>query len=148
MFNKGKIYFFFRIVISAVLIVSAVGKIYGIVDFGRVVYSYNLLPDNLIIPVTYLVPYLELSIGLMILLNLQPQWAYAAGIVMLTIFTVVSFIRYINGDISDCGCFGSIIKRQNDWKLFLENSVLVVLIIYLWNVHRLGKSVVKNRNIK
>ncbi|MHB2153941.1 MauE/DoxX family redox-associated membrane protein [Calditrichota bacterium GD2] len=43
------------------------------------------------------------------------------------VFTALSAYKYFSGDISDCGCFGKLLQRKTDEKLFIENALLMVL---------------------
>ena len=50
---------------------------------------------------------------------------------MMVVFTTVSAYRYYTGDVSDCGCYAKFLKRQNDYKLLMENTLIIVLLA--WN---------------
>jgi hypothetical protein len=47
---------------------------------------------------------------------------------MMLLFTAVSAYRYYTGDVSDCGCYAKFLTRQNDWKLILENTLIIFLL--------------------
>ena len=59
-------------------------------------------------------------------------------LVVLLIFTIVSAYRYIIGDVSDCGCFGKIIERKNDWVLIVENSFVMILLSIIFITSKKG----------
>jgi hypothetical protein len=47
---------------------------------------------------------------------------------MMLLFTAVSAYRYYTGDVSDCGCYAKFLKRENDWKLIVENTLIIFLL--------------------
>ena len=98
------------------------------VSFGKVVLSYNLLPKDWVVTLALVIPYAEFILGLALLLNLYPKTAAYAALGMVAVFTAVAMYRYASGDVSDCGCFGKLLERQNDWKLLLENTAVLFLL--------------------
>jgi hypothetical protein len=75
-----------------------------------------------------------------LVINLYPKTISVLAMLMLVVFTAVSGYRYITGDVSDCGCFGKILQRKNDWTLLLENSVLMFfLAIQYLSIQEKGK---------
>jgi uncharacterized membrane protein YphA (DoxX/SURF4 family) len=81
-----------------------------------------------VVLLSFIIPYSELILGMMLILNLYSRLAVIALIGMLLIFTGISAYSYATGNISDCGCFGKLLKRQNDWKLLLENTAVLFLL--------------------
>lgn len=49
-------------------------------------------------------------------------------LVLVFVFTVVAFVRYQNGQVGNCGCFGQLIERSNNWRLFVENTALMIFL--------------------
>ena len=95
--------------------------------FGKAVNSIWLLPSNWVVLVTIAIPYLELILGLMLLLNFYARPAYVTALTMLIVFTAFSAYKYFSGNISDCGCFGKLLQRKTDEKLLIENALLMAL---------------------
>jgi len=119
---------FLRLLMGVVFIASGMSKIISPGDFGKIIYSYNLVSKEWVVMLSLIIPYTELSLGLMLILNLHVRLAGAVLIFMLVLFTGVSAYQYALGKVNDCGCFGKLLKRQNDWKLILENSVMLVIL--------------------
>jgi len=122
-----------RIALGTLFILSGISKILNQTDFGKIIYSYNLVSKEWVIMLSFIIPYSELILGMMLILNLYPRIAIRFLIVMLIVFTGISAYSYATGNVSDCGCFGKLLKRQNDWKLILENAALAFALtgIYL-----------------
>ncbi len=116
-----------RIVLGIFLSLSGLAKIMDLASFGKAVNSFGILPADWVVLVTIVVPYLELVLGLMLLLNFYAKPAYVTALTMLIVFTALSAYKYFSGDISDCGCFGKLLQRKTDEKLLIENALLMVL---------------------
>ena len=116
-----------RVGLGIFLSLSGLAKIMDLATFGRAVNSFGLLPSNWVALVTIAIPYLELILGLMLLLNFYARTAYVTALTMLIVFTALSAYKYFSGDISDCGCFGKLMQRKTDEKLLIENALLMVL---------------------
>ncbi len=116
-----------RIVLGLFLSFSGMAKIMDLTAFGKAVNSFGILPADWVVLVTIIIPYLELVLGLMLLLNFYAKSAYVTALTMLIVFTALSAYKYFSGDISDCGCFGKLLQRKTDEKLLIENALLMVL---------------------
>lgn len=138
-FKNKKIIIFFRVLTGLVFIVSAMGKIMDLPQFGRIIYSYSVVPDSWVAVLAIIIPYLELSLGIMLILDLYSGIAGFIGFILIFFFTLISMYRYINGDVSDCGCFGKLIQRDNDLTLLAENLVLMTALYFIIHVKCAGK---------
>jgi hypothetical protein len=49
-------------------------------------------------------------------------------LILVFIFTTVSFIKYQNGQVGNCGCFGDIVERKNNWQFLVENTVFMIMV--------------------
>ncbi|MHA1830228.1 MAG: MauE/DoxX family redox-associated membrane protein, partial [Candidatus Helarchaeota archaeon] len=95
------------------------------IDFARVIGNYHLVPSDWVMPLAIFIPYLELAIGLMILLDFYRHLAVIAGSILIIFFTTVSMYMYFRtGVASDCGCYGKLIVRKNNLALLDENRFL------------------------
>ncbi|APF17172.1 DoxX family protein [Caldithrix abyssi DSM 13497] len=125
--NNWRFQLILRIVLGLFLSISGVAKIMDLAAFGKAVNGFGLLPSTWVVLVTVIIPYLELILGLMLLLNFYAKPAYVTALTMLIIFTALSAYKYFSGDISDCGCFGKLLQCKTDEKLLIENALLMVL---------------------
>lgn len=128
-----------QVILGLVFVISAIGKIMDLSAFGKVIHSYSVVPDSWVAALALIIPYLELGLGLMLVLNLFPETAGAIGLIMIFSFTTISMYRYFNGDVSDCGCFGKIIQRDNDLTLLSENLVLMTALYFIIHMKSTGK---------
>jgi len=96
-----------RIVLGVVLIYASIDKISNPEDFGKIIYSYQLLPEEMINLTAIILPWLELITGLLLIFQL-----WIPGTVLLTNILFIVFITAIlsallRGLDIDCGCFST-----------------------------------------
>jgi len=106
-------------------IVSGGAKMWDLYGFSRIVSDYGILPEPLIIPFSVLVPFAEFVLGMMLVLNYLPDISSFPLLLMVSVFTVFTFVRYASGSTSECGCFGKLIRRSVDWKFLAGNIMLI-----------------------
>lgn len=97
-----------RLGAAAVWIVAGAAKIPQIQAFQVLVQRYGMLPDVLSGPFSYVLPFLELAVGLYLALGLFVRGAALAGTVLFAVFLVAQASAMIRGISLDCGCFGTI----------------------------------------
>ncbi|MCP4214895.1 MAG: hypothetical protein GY765_09570, partial [bacterium] len=77
-------------------------------EFARAVYSFDLLPDFLIKPFAFIVPWIELICALSLLcipkFRIPALWI---SLFLLFSFTVAILINLLRGQEIHCGCFGT-----------------------------------------
>lgn len=95
-----------RLVLAAVWIVASVLKLPNLNQSVLAVRGYQLLPYDLAVVVGYLLPVVELLVGLLLLIGLfvRPA-AIVSGLIMVT-FVIGISQAWARGLAIDCGCFG------------------------------------------
>lgn len=95
-----------RIALGAVFVVASLSKIGKVDATVRAVRAYRILPESLVHPVAYALPYLELAVGVLLILGLGTRIvAILAGVMLLLFIAAVSSAGARGLEI-DCGCFG------------------------------------------
>ena len=117
-----------RIILGMFFILSAFAKIYDPFTFGKALKAYAFLPQSWIAPLTLIIPYAVFILGMALLIKLYEKPTLLLLIAMMLLFTAVSAYRYYTDDVSDCGCYAKFLTRQNDWKLIMENTLIIVLL--------------------
>ena len=115
-----------RILIGILFIVSSSEKLIGpYQNFLYVIQNYQLLPYFLENVVARLFPWIELFVGVFLLLGLWLKGVLRAALVLLMIFIVVvaqALIRHL--DITECGCFGGLVSIP-PVKVMIFDSILL-----------------------
>ncbi|MCF6248806.1 MAG: DoxX family protein [Desulfobacula sp.] len=101
------IYHLCRIILGAVLIYASIDKIVNPEAFGKIIYTYQLLPGKMINIIAIILPWLELIVGMFLIFQL-----WVPGTVLLTNALFMVFIGAIisallRGLNIDCGCFST-----------------------------------------
>lgn len=115
--------------IALTFIASGAMKLFQPRHFVGVVRDFQILPDVLTKPVAYALPYLELCVGLFLLLNAYGDLFLIIAVILLAAFTFAITVNLLRGRVSiSCGCFGSR-KTELTWLLVVRNLVLVLMAV-------------------
>lgn len=115
-----------RLVLAAVLLAAAVGKLRAPEEFTGVVQNYRLLPDLLVRPVAWSLPVVELLLALGLLVEPTRRPAAVMTALLLAMFALAMAINLWRGRVHiDCGCFAATLKQRLSWALVGRNGVLI-----------------------
>jgi uncharacterized membrane protein YphA (DoxX/SURF4 family) len=95
-----------RLVLAGVFLVAGASKVGDLAASGRAVYAYRLLPYDAATIVGAALPFVELVLGVLLLLGLATRIAAAVGSVLLVVFIAGISSVWARGLSIDCGCFG------------------------------------------
>ncbi len=113
-----------------VFVQGAIPKITDPMAFARSIHRYGILPDVLINPLAIVLPWLELTVVLALLI---PQVRFAGATILVTllfIFTVAIGSALVRGLDISCGCFSTNSDAAKiGWPNLLRNAGLVLLVI-------------------
>ena len=123
--------------LAAVFFATALGKALDVAGFARILGTYELFPDMLLIPLAPGIIALEflIAVGLMReetrrLAAMGAMWL-AAGNGLLLSFTLWRGIAWQN-----CGCFGVFLARPLTLLSPLEDVVLLLMAWFVWRASR------------
>ena len=80
-------------------------------------------------PIALVVPFVELAIGITLIIPVLRPWPAVAAIVLLLAFTVVILRRILDGSRPPCACFGSRSNRPLGSIHVLRNLGLIALAV-------------------
>ena len=104
---KKSIFLTCRLILGGVFIYASVDKILHPAAFAEAVYNYKILPDALINLTAIILPWLELILGVFLILGLWlPGAALLSNLLLLTFFGALVFNLARGLDIH-CGCFST-----------------------------------------
>jgi uncharacterized membrane protein YphA (DoxX/SURF4 family) len=78
-------------------------------------------------PIARVVPFVEIVIGVLLILPVFRPWPAIAAIVLLVVFTMVILRRLLDGSRPPCACFGSRSNRPLGPIHVLRNVILLAL---------------------
>jgi len=96
-----------RLVLGGVFLFAGAAKLGQLPDFVRLVYQYGVLPWYSLAQVYgYALPFVEVAIGLFLILGLLLRISSAGSILVVVSFVVAKSVALANGMNMTCGCFG------------------------------------------
>ncbi len=96
---------------------------------------HELVPAALVLSVVLSV--LEIVLGVALLLNFRPRATTAVLLGIILFFTALTLFSAVTGKVTDCGCFGDVLKLT-PWQSFFKDIVLLILILVLFIAYRRG----------
>ena len=128
-----------RVIIGIVFIFSGtvkaidpLGTVYKFQDYFQ---AFNI--DFLVflsLPLAIVLCSTEFLAGISVLFNIRQKAGICVVIVLMFIFTPLTFVVALTNPVTDCGCFGDAIRLTN-WQTFGKNIILLAPAIFLF-VHR------------
>jgi putative oxidoreductase len=97
-----------RWILGLTFIYASYHKIVAPADFAKIVYGYDLFPEISINLIAIVIPFLELVIGLALVIGIYPRSAAIIISGLLLAFITASAINLIRGHEFNCGCFSSV----------------------------------------
>ncbi len=95
-----------RLTLGVVMLVAGALKVADPAMAAQAVRAYELLPQALVTPVGWGLPFLEMAIGLLLIVGFGTRPAGAAAGVFMVVFIAAVSSAWARGLSIDCGCFG------------------------------------------
>jgi uncharacterized membrane protein YphA (DoxX/SURF4 family) len=122
-------YFLFaaRSFLGFIFIYAAAEKIVDPANFAVSIHNYKLLPLFLINFISVILPWIELTSGMMLVLGIAvKETSFVTGI-LLIFFIAAAAIALMRGLNIDCGCFGTAGGTKVGTQKIVENLFLLAL---------------------
>src|SRR5690242_4644723 len=94
-----------RLGLAAVFLVAGALKVTDLAASGRAVNAYRLMPFSVAEVVGAVQPFLEIALGLLLLIGLAVRFSAAVAAVLLVLFMAGIVSAWARGLQIDCGCF-------------------------------------------
>src|SRR5947209_11569716 len=96
-----------RIALGGVFVYAAYTKLrQPWLVFAMSIDSYRMLPAWAVFTVARTLPWLELAIGVLLLIGAFARYVAPAATALLVVFYAAMYHAYLTGSGIDCGCFG------------------------------------------
>jgi uncharacterized membrane protein YphA (DoxX/SURF4 family) len=131
--NNSRIELAARWLLGATFIYASYSKILAPAVFAKIIYGYDLFPAVLINLFAIILPFVELTAGLALILGFYPRSAALIINTMLLAFIISLAINIIRGHEFDCGCFALDANRQSTFSgpLLIRDFIFFALGIYV-----------------
>ncbi len=131
-FRNRYLSFVFRIGLGVIFIISGAGKLPELAVFVDLVEEANVLPHVLARAYGTALPYVEIAVGVLLILGLFTRFAAAIGGLTAVSFIVGNGTRLHRGQYGDCGCFGSIASLQfSTQEALIIDCVLLIMAVQI-----------------
>lgn len=123
-----------RLLLGAIFVYASIDKILHPEPFAKAVYNYQILPHLLINPTAIVLPWLELVLGVFLILGLFREGSVGLVMLLLLIFLGAMAFNLARGLNIDCGCFSSGSGDsgvQMGW-YFLRDALFLLPALYLF----------------
>ena len=115
-----------------VFLLAAIFKSTDVVLFAQQIKAYNIISGYpLLIFMAWTVILLEMLIGMALVFAYRIKTTILAAAFLLLIFIGANIWASLTGATSDCGCFGSWLKRSPEVSV-LENIIFMVVLFLSW----------------
>lgn len=132
-FRLGTV-FWARMLLGTLFAYAGISHASNSYRFFQSVVAYDLLSVNFSIWVATVLPFLQLIIGVFLLLNVFTEVSFLLATVLLFVFDFAGILAIIRGLNITCGCFGDLSPRITTGHVVIT-SVLVSLSIYATIIH-------------
>lgn len=116
-----------RLVLGGLLVLAGVTKLADRPGFRQAVAEYELLPERLVRPFAAVLPWLEVTLGALLLLGLGTTAAAALAVPLLLSFALAIGINLARGRNFDCHCFGAVHADPIGSAALLRSLALVLV---------------------
>lgn len=122
-----------RIALGIVFVYASYDKILHPAAFAKIIHNYQILPDELVNLAAIFLPWLELTIGSLLILGLWlPGSVFIGNLLLITFLSAIIYNKVRGLDIS-CGCFSTSAGGTGESTLYLlRDFSFVVISVYLF----------------
>ena len=121
---RHRLIFILRVLLGVIFLYAAYTKLKeSYLLFAMSIDSYQILPPDAVLSVARILPWVELGIGLWLLIGWHVFPAAMAATVLLATFFGIMAFTYGRGVAIDCGCFG--LGEAMTWNTLLRDGTLV-----------------------
>ena len=118
------------IISSAVFLLSGFAKAFDTGSFANLLSQYGFPSLTWSAPVIVMV---EIAAGLCLLLQIYPKKTALFSMAMVTGFSLVFLYARLAGNITECGCFGTLkILEMSPTATYIRNVILLGLLFIIW----------------
>lgn len=137
--------FIVRLLLGGIFIYASLDKIAYPEEFAKIVQNYNILPGFSVKIVAYLLPWIELILGIFLISGLFIRESAFSLSFLLLVFMIIIGIKSLNGTHENCGCFSntSPLSSSNMFIIVLRDAFFLLCGILLIITNR-KKTLTKN----
>lgn len=120
-----------EILLGGMFLVSGALKAWDPASFYRSIEGFQILPAVHALGMAYYLPYLEMLVGLGMVIAIKPRECAVVVAALLGFFIVALISAWARELNIECGCFGSANPVTGLWEPLLRDGVLAVATAYV-----------------
>lgn len=126
----------FRLLLAAVFVVAAVGKLEDLYGTRRAIINFGV-PESLATMLLWLLPVAELIVAVLLIPVESAWWGASGALALLLVFIAGISVNLARGNKPDCHCFGQIHSAPLGWPILARNLFLLAVAGFiLWQGKR------------
>jgi uncharacterized membrane protein YphA (DoxX/SURF4 family) len=118
-----------RFILGGVFIYASIDKISFPKEFAHIVTNYHILPEILAIYFAFFLPWVELLLGIFLIVGLFVRESSLILSLLIFGFTGAIIIKSFNGSLDNCGCFSVHQQGSNRGLFFIISRDILLLIL-------------------
>lgn len=118
-----------RCALAGIFLYSGYVKLKAPLQFAVAIAGYKLVPENFIFPLATYLPWLEIALGLGILIGWKIRYFSLGAAALLLFFIVILAITISRGIEANCGCFS--LDERISPKTIARDSLILLPALYL-----------------
>ncbi len=115
-----------RVILGIVFVYAGASKAFVPDTFFHDINNYHMLPAVFAYALAWFLPWLEIVLGIALILNKLVRGAVLLLLMLLSVFTLGILSALVRGLNIECGCFGSGLSMSLWWSLF-RNIMLIAV---------------------
>ncbi|HVN60208.1 MAG TPA: MauE/DoxX family redox-associated membrane protein [Gaiellaceae bacterium] len=129
-----------RLLAAGIWLAAGVAKVADLAHFRDQVAAYDVLPHALVGPFAYALPFVEIVLGLYLLVGLWIRPVAIVACVLMLVFIAAQAQAWYRGLVLDCGCFGTISQQKVGPLTILRDAALGLpsLAMAIWPARKLS----------
>jgi uncharacterized membrane protein YphA (DoxX/SURF4 family) len=129
-----------RLAAAAIWLVAGIAKIADLTSFKQEVAAYDVPPSGLVEPIAYALPFVEVALGVYLLIGLLVRPAALLSTALMLLFIGVQAQAWARGLSIECGCFGSLSKETVGAGTIVRDVALALpgLVLLFWPARHLS----------
>lgn len=121
------------VVLGAIFVYASASKLVDPRPFVTIIWNYRLLPPGPVNLAAIFLPWLELLVGIGLIVGFKRRAAALWATGLLVMFTVALLINAVRGLDVACGCFSTSAEDTNNaWLLVLRDLPMLAAAVWLW----------------
>ena len=116
-----------RVALGLIFLVAAWGKIVDPAALAKIIHNYRILPDMLINLAALTLPWVEVVVGMCLIVGFANRGASLVASLLLVVFMAAMAYAYARGYDTQCGCFTTKADDPISPATFVRDGSMLVL---------------------